>query len=106
MDSNRAILATKQDPDTHEVTDFTSFYALNSTVIGHERHNTLNAAYAFYTVSTKTPLKQLMNDALIMAKQVCVCVRVRAGISHTSVQRRPVDGACFCCERTKKGSAC
>lgn len=60
-----------QDPETKEVTDFTSFYALNSTVIGHPRHNTLNAAYAFYTVANKTPLKQLLFDGLIMAHKVC-----------------------------------
>jgi glycylpeptide N-tetradecanoyltransferase len=29
----------------------------------------LKAAYSFYNVSTTTPLLQLMNDALIVAKQ-------------------------------------
>lgn len=70
MGSSRDRDVLAQDPHTYEVTDFTSFYALNSTVIGHPRHNTLNAAYAFYTASFKTPLKQLLYDALIMAKNV------------------------------------
>ena len=30
------------------VTDFCSFYALNSSIIGHEKYDKLYAAYAFY----------------------------------------------------------
>jgi glycylpeptide N-tetradecanoyltransferase len=58
-----------EDPATGDVVDFTSFYALNSTVIGHPRHKALNAAYAFYTTSFKVPLKQILYDALIMANK-------------------------------------
>lgn len=57
------------NPDSHEITDMVSFYTLPSTIIGNDTHSTLKAAYSFYNVSTTTPLLQLMNDALILAKQ-------------------------------------
>ena len=34
--------------DQGEVTDFVSFYALNSSILGHEKYDKLYAAYAFY----------------------------------------------------------
>jgi hypothetical protein len=45
-----------------------SFYSLPSTVLGHPEHTDLRAAYCFYTVPGPTPLKQLMSDALILAR--------------------------------------
>ncbi|KAG9342828.1 hypothetical protein JZ751_015700, partial [Albula glossodonta] len=50
------------------LTDFTSFYTLPSTVMHHPIHKSLKAAYSFYSVHTHTPLMDLMNDALILAK--------------------------------------
>uniref|UniRef100_A0A1A8MHX2 Glycylpeptide N-tetradecanoyltransferase n=2 Tax=Nothobranchius TaxID=28779 RepID=A0A1A8MHX2_9TELE len=50
------------------LTDFTSFYTLPSTVMDHPLHRSLKAAYSFYNVHTKTPLQDLMSDALILAK--------------------------------------
>ncbi|KAG7233048.1 hypothetical protein INR49_007527 [Caranx melampygus] len=50
------------------LTDFTSFYTLPSTVMHHPLHRSLKAAYSFYNVHTQTPLLDLMNDALILAK--------------------------------------
>nr|XP_033787101.1 glycylpeptide N-tetradecanoyltransferase 2 isoform X4 [Geotrypetes seraphini] len=50
------------------LTDFLSFYTLPSTVMHHPVHKTLKAAYAFYNIHTETPLLDLMNDALIIAK--------------------------------------
>ncbi|XP_075868880.1 glycylpeptide N-tetradecanoyltransferase 2 isoform X1 [Nelusetta ayraudi] len=50
------------------LTDFTSFYTLPSTVMHHPLHRSLKAAYSFYNVYTQTPLLDLMNDALILAK--------------------------------------
>ncbi|WIA37733.1 hypothetical protein OEZ86_014613 [Tetradesmus obliquus] len=44
-----------------------SFYTLPSSVLGHEEHNELRAAYMFYTVPGPTPLTQLMQDALTLA---------------------------------------
>ncbi|XP_041649048.1 glycylpeptide N-tetradecanoyltransferase 2 isoform X1 [Cheilinus undulatus] len=50
------------------LTDFSSFYTLPSTVMHHPLHRSLKAAYSFYNVHTQTPLLDLMNDALILAK--------------------------------------
>ncbi|XP_069815578.1 glycylpeptide N-tetradecanoyltransferase 2 [Dendropsophus ebraccatus] len=50
------------------LTDFFSFYTLPSTVMHHPVHKTLKAAYSFYNVHRETPLLDLMNDALIIAK--------------------------------------
>jgi len=58
-----------ENPETHKITDFTSFYHLPSTVIGHEKHSKLNAAYSFYNVATSVPLTELMHDTLVMAKK-------------------------------------
>lgn len=52
------------------LTDFTSFYTLPSTVMHHPLHRSLKAAYSFYNVHTQTPLLDLMNDSLILAKLV------------------------------------
>ncbi|CAL1413978.1 unnamed protein product [Linum trigynum] len=58
-----------ESPETHEITDFCSFYTLPSSILGNQNYSTLKAAYSYYNVPTKTPLLQLMNDALIVAKQ-------------------------------------
>jgi glycylpeptide N-tetradecanoyltransferase len=50
-----------------KVTDMLSFYTLPSTILGHPEHNELRAAYMYYTVPGATPLKQLINDAMILA---------------------------------------
>lgn len=51
-----------------KITDMVSYYALPSTVMHHPVHKLINAAYSFYNVSTKTPWLDLMNDALISAR--------------------------------------
>lgn len=56
------------DPKTGVITDLVSYYALPSTVMHHQTHKIIRAAYSFYNVSTKTPWCDLMNDALIAAK--------------------------------------
>ncbi|KAI5382984.1 hypothetical protein KIW84_070405 [Lathyrus oleraceus] len=58
-----------ESPESHEVTDFCSFYTLPSSILGNANYSNLKAAYSFYNVSTATPLLQLMNDTLIVAKQ-------------------------------------
>eukprot|EP00753_Platysulcus_tardus_P012126 PLAT3339.65.p2 GENE.PLAT3339.65~~PLAT3339.65.p2 ORF type:complete len:511 (+),score=229.54 PLAT3339.65:32-1564(+) len=50
------------------VTDMCSFYALPSSIIGHRRHKLLNAAYSYYNVATSMPIADLMQNALILAK--------------------------------------
>lgn len=51
-----------------KVTDFVSYYTLPSTVMHHPVHSCVKAAYSFYNVSTDTPWKSLVKDALISAK--------------------------------------
>ncbi|KAI5674345.1 hypothetical protein M9H77_14709 [Catharanthus roseus] len=58
-----------ESPVTHEITDLCSFYTLPSSILHSQEYSTLKAAYSFYYVATSTPLLQLMNDALIIAKQ-------------------------------------
>jgi glycylpeptide N-tetradecanoyltransferase len=56
-----------ENPDSHKVTDFFSFYTLCSSVIGNPKYSSLKAAYSFYNVATKHSLKDLMHSALITA---------------------------------------
>lgn len=82
-----------------KITDFFSFYCLESTVIGNPKHDTIRAAYLFYyatetafkgdgkdTASLKKRLNQLMNDALILAKTASL---------RTSVARVPLTNPNF-----------
>jgi glycylpeptide N-tetradecanoyltransferase len=59
-----------ENPETHEVTDFSSFYHLPSSVLGNDKHKTLRAAYSFYNVATSVSLTALMQDTLVVAKQL------------------------------------
>uniref|UniRef100_A0A182JPZ5 Glycylpeptide N-tetradecanoyltransferase n=1 Tax=Anopheles christyi TaxID=43041 RepID=A0A182JPZ5_9DIPT len=52
------------------ITDMVSYYTLPSTVMHHAVHKYVKAAYSFYNVSTRTPWLDLMNDALISAKNL------------------------------------
>eukprot|EP00475_Leptophrys_vorax_P023998 TRINITY_DN33042_c0_g2_i1.p1 TRINITY_DN33042_c0_g2~~TRINITY_DN33042_c0_g2_i1.p1 ORF type:complete len:460 (-),score=124.05 TRINITY_DN33042_c0_g2_i1:112-1491(-) len=56
-----------EDPKSKKITDMLSFYTLCSTIIGHDKHKTLRAAYSFYNVPGANSLKDLVNDALIVA---------------------------------------
>ncbi|KAJ8598041.1 N-myristoyl transferase [Rhizopogon salebrosus TDB-379] len=69
-----------EDPKTHRITDFFSFYSLPSTIINHPTHALLEAAYLFYYASDvafaedseadnklKKRLEILVGDALIVA---------------------------------------
>ncbi|CZT05833.1 hypothetical protein WAI453_004414 [Rhynchosporium graminicola] len=70
-----------EDPSTHALTDFFSFYILESSVINNASHKNVRAAYLFYYATEhglspqytrsdlKTRLNALMNDALILAKK-------------------------------------
>ncbi|KAI9209853.1 Myristoyl-CoA:protein N-myristoyltransferase, N-terminal domain-containing protein [Polychytrium aggregatum] len=62
-----------ENPETGKVEQFVSFYALNSSIIGHPVHKSINAAYLFYYApkdqGNDTAAKQaLIKDALIMAR--------------------------------------
>ncbi|KDQ61034.1 hypothetical protein JAAARDRAFT_124146 [Jaapia argillacea MUCL 33604] len=74
-----------EDPQTHKITDFFSFYSLPSTIIHDPKHNLLEAAYLFYyatdvglrtagnldegEVNLKLRLGELIGDALIIAAE-------------------------------------
>ncbi|KAL8824714.1 MAG: hypothetical protein Q9191_004870 [Dirinaria sp. TL-2023a] len=68
-----------EDPNTKQITDFFSFYCLESSVIGNRKHEVVRAAYIFYYASEtafeenehglKERLNELMHDALILAKK-------------------------------------
>ena len=70
-----------EDPKTHQITDFTSFYLLESLVIQNTKHKSVRAAYLFYYGSEtafapqekglKERLNALILDTLVLAKKVC-----------------------------------
>lgn len=69
-----------EDPKTKKLSDFFSFYCLESSVIGNQKHDNIRAAYLFYYATEtafakdekglKDRLNLLMMDALILAKKV------------------------------------
>ncbi|KAI9441266.1 N-myristoyl transferase [Lactarius indigo] len=71
-----------ENPETHAITDFFSFYTLPSTIVAHPRHSLLQAAYLYYYASDvafqenaddlgllKRRLTELVGDAIILADQ-------------------------------------
>ncbi|XP_047962130.1 glycylpeptide N-tetradecanoyltransferase 1-like [Salvia hispanica] len=58
-----------ESPESREITDFCSFYTFTWSILGSQDHSVLKVAYSYYNVSTKTPLVQLMSDALVVAKK-------------------------------------
>lgn len=58
--------------DEGKVSDFISFYALNSQILNDPNNAKIHAAYAFYNFvkdSDVERMKMLMKDSLIFAKQ-------------------------------------
>jgi len=76
-----------EDPGTKKITDFFSFYCLESSVIGNKKHDSIRAAYLFYYATEtafakeqeglKERMKLLMTDAMILAKKVRSHIFVR-----------------------------
>lgn len=58
-----------EDPATHEITDLVSFYCLPSSVIKHATHDVVKAAYLYCIIAKKTPITDLMKDALVFARR-------------------------------------
>ncbi|KXN86917.1 Glycylpeptide N-tetradecanoyltransferase [Leucoagaricus sp. SymC.cos] len=69
-----------ENPETHQISDFISFYSLPSTVIGDQKHPILEAAYLYYYATDvafdpkaeeeghlKRRLEALVTDALVVA---------------------------------------
>ena len=69
-----------EDSSTNKITDFFSFYCLESSVIGNPKHDMVRAAYLFYYATEtafevdeknlKDRLNALITDASILAKKV------------------------------------
>ena len=68
------------DDPQNGITGFSSFYTLPSTVMHHPTYHDVKAAYSFYNVpSQHCSLKELMQDALVTAKNVrmtCIVANV------------------------------
>ncbi|KZT26399.1 N-myristoyl transferase [Neolentinus lepideus HHB14362 ss-1] len=73
-----------EDPSSHKITDFFTFYSLPSTIINNPKHSLLEAAYLFYYASEtafsgeseeepdnnlKKRLTDLISDALVVANE-------------------------------------
>ncbi len=56
--------------------------------MNHPVHKTLKAAYSFYNVSTETPLFDLMQHALILAKKVKILKCTGVEMLNTCVSLR------------------
>lgn len=59
-----------EQPGTGRITDLASFYTLPSSVLGHDTHKMIRAAYLFYYAYTSTTLTNLVYDLLCVAQQV------------------------------------
>lgn len=68
-----------------KITDFFSFFSIPSSIIGHEKYSQLNVAYIHYYAHTETPLVQLINDLLIIAKEKGFDVCNVVAILHSSL---------------------
>lgn len=53
----------------NEITDFISFYSLPSSILQHEVHKKLFACYSFFNIANSVTFKELIKNALILAKQ-------------------------------------
>jgi glycylpeptide N-tetradecanoyltransferase len=99
-----------QDPETHRITDFMSFYSLPSLIMKHAKHKDLGTAYLFYyatdaALSSSSSqggeekakerlskrLNSLVNDCLIVAKDVSLremrCRRRQNTVTNGSFTR-------------------
>ena len=89
-----------EDPETHRITDFVSFYSLTSSVLGNQNHSEIRAAYLYYYATEaafaekekgfKDRLQMLINDALIEAKKVFT-TPLRVRIKHSDGQQAHFD---------------
>lgn len=88
------------------VTDFISFYALPSTVLGHEVHKDLRAAYQFYTVPGETPLLDLMRDGLVAARDMGFDVFNALNILENEQVLNVSQGRDWFCVRAQLSASC
>ena len=68
--SNRKKKGSPATTTTTTITDLVSFYTLPSTVVGGRGgHDTLTAAFSFYSVAGSVSPRQLAGDALVLARE-------------------------------------
>jgi len=58
-----------EDPTSHALTAFGSFYSLPSSILNNQKYKRLNAAYLYYCVNTHGPISAVVSDLLVLAKQ-------------------------------------
>ncbi|KAJ5536059.1 Glycylpeptide N-tetradecanoyltransferase [Penicillium frequentans] len=63
-----------EDLETQKITDFVSFYSIESAVLSHSQSDVIRTAYLYYYAADRTQnlqqrLQGLINDALILAKK-------------------------------------
>ncbi|KAJ9150344.1 Glycylpeptide N-tetradecanoyltransferase [Pleurostoma richardsiae] len=80
-DEDKVVWCYVVEDESRDITDFFSFYSLESTVINNAKHKVIRAAYLYYYATEtglatpldkqglKVRLNQLMHDALILAKR-------------------------------------
>lgn len=54
----------------NKITDFISFYSVPTTILNHSVYSVINTVYSFYNVSTSVSWVNLIQDALIIAKNL------------------------------------
>lgn len=57
-----------ENRDSHKITDFISFFHIQSSIIDNKKYDTFTASYCNYYASTKTELKDLFKDGCIAAR--------------------------------------
>lgn len=85
-----------EDPQSHKITDFFSFYCLESAVVGSSKYANIRAAYLFYYATEsafekeekwlKERLNALILDALILAKEVILSGVLASILANISPQ--------------------
>ena len=64
----RVIYSYVKTDEKNKVTDFISFYNLPSSVLQNDKYKKLMAAYSFFNINTSCSFKDLMQCALVLAK--------------------------------------
>lgn len=80
-----------EDRETRKITDFVSFYSIESAVLSHSENDVIRTAYLYYYATTdNTPnlqqhIQGLINDVLILAKKLRPCRFLLSRNHHPSI---------------------
>ena len=66
---NKIVYSYVVEGDDGKITDFISFYLLPSSILKHDVHKVLYAAYSFFNVPGRYTIKDLFKNAIVLAKQ-------------------------------------